>query len=121
VTITNSAGTVVYTGTTSLSAGTQTYSWSGVGNSGVTWPDGTYTLAVSGTSATGAAVTVSSQTSGMVTAVNTSQTPPQITVGGQSYPVSAIQSITGSSSGLSSLSSSLSTLNSNIAALSQLL
>jgi flagellar basal-body rod modification protein FlgD len=121
VTITNSSGTVAFTGTTSLSAGNNTYTWNGVGNSGVTWPDGTYTIAVSATSATGSAVTVASQTSGTVTAVNTSQTPPQITVGGQSYPVSAIQSITSSSSGLSSLSSTLSTLNSNIAALTQLL
>jgi len=28
-----------------------------------------------------------------VTGVNTSQNPPQITVGGQSYPISAIESI----------------------------
>ena len=121
VTITSSSGQVVYTGTTSLSSGNQTYTWNGVGNNGVTWPDGAYTLSVSGTSATGSPLTVASQTSGTVTAVNVSQNPPQITVGGQSYPISAIQSITSSSSGLSSLSSSLGTLNSNIAALTQLL
>jgi hypothetical protein len=34
-----------------------------------------------------------------VTAVNVSQNPPQITVGGQSYPVSSIQSITNSGIG----------------------
>src|SRR5580658_497132 len=103
VTITSSSGQVVYTGTTSLSSGNQTYTWNGVGNNGVTWPDGAYTLSVSGTSATGSPLTVASQTSGTVTAVNVSQNPPQITVGGQSYPVSSIQSITNSSSGLSSL------------------
>ena len=105
VTITNSSGTVVYTGTTSLSSGNQTYTWNGVGANGVTWPDGTYNLSVSATSATGSAVTVSSQTSGTVTAVNISQNPPQVTVGGQSYPLSAIQSIT--SSGASNFLNSL--------------
>jgi flagellar basal-body rod modification protein FlgD len=99
VTITNSNGQVAYTGTTSLSSGTQTYTWNGVGNNGVTWPDGTYNLAVTAQSATGSAVTVTSQTSGTVTAVNVSQNPPQIVVGGQSYPVSAIQSITNSGVG----------------------
>ncbi len=121
VTITNSAGAVAYTGTTSLNSGNNTYTWNGVGANGVTWPDGTYNLAISATSATGSAVTVSSQTSGTVSAVNVSANPPQITVGGQSYPISAIQSITSSSSSLGSLSSSLGTLNSNIAALTQLL
>jgi flagellar basal-body rod modification protein FlgD len=48
VTITSSSGQVAYTGTTSLSSGNQTYTWNGVGNNGVTWPDGAYTLSVSG-------------------------------------------------------------------------
>ena len=99
VTITSSSGQVAFTGTTSLSSGNQTYTWNGVGNNGVTWPDGAYTLSVSAPSATGSAVTVSSQTSGTVTAVNVSQNPPQITVGGQSYPISSIQSITNSGTG----------------------
>jgi flagellar basal-body rod modification protein FlgD len=99
VTITNSSGQVAYTGTTSLSSGNNTYTWNGVGTNGVSWPAGTYTLAVTATSATGSAVTVSSQTSGTVTAVNVSQNPPQVTVGGQSYPISSIQSITNSSVG----------------------
>src|ERR1700761_2756469 len=36
VTITSANGQVAYTGTTSLNAGTQTYSWNGQGNNGVT-------------------------------------------------------------------------------------
>jgi flagellar basal-body rod modification protein FlgD len=105
VTITSSNGQVAFTGTTSLSSGNQTYTWNGVGNNGVTWPDGTYTLSVSATSATGSALTISSQASGTVTAVNVSQNPPQITVGGQSYPISSIQSIT--NSGISNFLGSL--------------
>ncbi len=58
VTITSSTGQVAYTGTTSLSAGSQTYTWNGQGNNGVTWPDGNYTLSINATGANGQPVTV---------------------------------------------------------------
>ena len=68
-----------------------------------TWPAGQYTLAVTATGANGQPVTVSTQVQGTVSGVNLSQNPPQLIVGGQSYPISAVQSI--NSSSLSSLSS----------------
>jgi flagellar basal-body rod modification protein FlgD len=124
VTITNSSGQSIYSGTVPLNAGTQTYTWNGQGSNGVTQPDGQYTLAITAANASGQPVTVSTQIEGTVTGVNVSQNPPQLTVGGQSYPISSIQSInsgSGSLSGLSSLNSSIGTLNSSISALSQLL
>lgn len=119
ITITNSSGQTVYTGTTSLNAGTQSYSWNGQGANGVTWPDGSYTLAIGATGANGQSVSVSTQVQGVVSAVDTSANPPTLTVGGQSVPMSEIQSISSSgSNGLSSsLSSSLSSLNSSISSL----
>lgn len=116
VTITNSSGQTVYTGTTSLNSGTQTYSWSGQSSSGVTEPDGQYTLAISATNASGQSVTVSTQVTGTVTGINLSQNPAEVTVNGQSYPISSIQSIN-SGSGTSGLTSDLSTLNSSISSL----
>lgn len=129
VSITNSSGQTVYTGTTSLNAGTQTYTWNGQGTNGVTWPDGTYTLSINATAANGQAVTVSTQVQGVVTGVNTSSNPPTLTINGQSVPMSQIQSISSSgssvtsslSSGLSTLNSSISSLNTSIGSLSQLL
>jgi flagellar basal-body rod modification protein FlgD len=97
ITITSSTGQVAYTGTTSLSAGNNTYTWNGKGNNGVTWPDGNYTLSITATGANGQAVSVTTQVQGTVTAVNVNQNPPQVTVGGQSYPISAIQSISSGS------------------------
>jgi flagellar basal-body rod modification protein FlgD len=121
VTITNSTGQVAYTGTTSLNAGNQTYTWNGQGNNGVLWPDGNYTLAITATGANGSPVAVTTQVQGTVSAVNVSTNPPQITVGGQSYPISAIQSINSGSSSLSALNSSISSLNSSISSLNSLL
>src|ERR1700731_2845899 len=112
VTITSSTGQVAYTGTMSLSAGNQTYTWNGQGNNGVTWPDGNYTLSINATGASGQAVTVSTQVQGTISSVNVSQTPLQVTVGGQNYPISAIQSINSGSIGNSANSISNSISNS---------
>jgi flagellar basal-body rod modification protein FlgD len=93
VTVTSSAGTTVYTGTLSLNAGTQSFTWNGKGNNGQTWPDGTYTLSINATGANGQAVNVSSQVQGVVSAVNTSANPPTLTVSGQTVQLSQITSI----------------------------
>jgi flagellar basal-body rod modification protein FlgD len=93
VIITNASGKTVYTGSVALSAGTQTYSWNGTNNSGVTQPDGTYTISVKGTSASGQSVNVTTQVSGTVTGVDTSTSPPQLVVNGQNVAMSAITSI----------------------------
>jgi flagellar basal-body rod modification protein FlgD len=93
VTITSSTGQVAFTGPVSLTSGSQTYTWNGKGNNGITWPDGNYTLSITATGANGQPVTVSTQVQGTVSSVNVNQNPPQVTVGGQNYPISAIQSI----------------------------
>ena len=59
VTITSSTGQVALTGTISLTAGSQSYTWNGQGNNGVTWPDGNYTLSINAVGANGQPVTVS--------------------------------------------------------------
>jgi flagellar basal-body rod modification protein FlgD len=122
VTITNSSGQTAYTGTVSLNAGTQAYSWSGQGANGVTWPAGQYTLTVNATGANGQPVTVTTQIQGTVSGINVSQNPPQLTVNGQSYPISAVQSINnGSLSTLTNLNSTLGSLNNSISNLNQIL
>jgi len=122
VTITSSTGQTAYTGTVSLTAGTQTYTWNGQGNNGVTWPAGQYTLAINATGASGQTVTVTTQTQGTVSGINLSQSPPQLTVNGQSYPITAVQSINNGSLGaLNTLNGSISNLNTSVNSLSQLL
>jgi flagellar basal-body rod modification protein FlgD len=94
VTVTSAAGTTAYSGTMSLNAGTQTFTWNGQGNNGQTWPDGTYTLSLTATGANGQAVSVSSQVQGVVSGVNLTSNPPTLTVNGQSVQISQVTSIT---------------------------
>ena len=72
----------------------QSFTWNCRGNNGVTWPDGSYTISISATGANGQPVGVSTQVQGVVSvsAADVSQTPPQLTVGGQKVPISRIQS-----------------------------
>jgi flagellar basal-body rod modification protein FlgD len=93
VTISTSNGQTVFSGPVSLSTGSQTFTWNGKGNNGVTWPDGQYTLTINATNANGQPVSVTTQVQGTVSGIDVSQNPPQLTVGGQNYAISQIQSI----------------------------
>lgn len=94
VTVTNSSGSTAYSGTMSLNAGTQSFTWNGQGNNGQTWPDGTYTLSIKATGANGQAVTVSTQVQGVVSGVNLNSNPPTLKVNGQDVQISQVTSIT---------------------------
>jgi flagellar basal-body rod modification protein FlgD len=93
LTITNSSGQTAFTGTMALNAGSQSFSWNGMGSNGQTWPDGTYNLTVTATGANGQTVNVSSQVQGVVSAVNTNVNPPTLTIGGQTVQISQVTSI----------------------------
>jgi flagellar basal-body rod modification protein FlgD len=94
VTVKSAAGTTAYSGTMSLNAGTQSFTWNGQGSNGQTWPDGTYTLSVTATGANGQTVSVATQVQGTVSGVNLTSTPPTLTVNGQSVQISQVTSIT---------------------------
>lgn len=94
INITNSAGQTVYTTTTPMSAGNQSFTWNGQGNDGTQWPDGQYALTASAIDGSGNSVGITSQIQGVVSSVDLTQSPPLLTINGQSYTVNQIQSIT---------------------------
>src|SRR5690606_8221234 len=81
VTINNSAGSIVYTETGSLDAGPGNFLWDGIGSDGNKRPDGVYSIEIMGTNLAGNAVKVSTQSIGIVTAVDFSGAEPMLTVG----------------------------------------
>ena len=99
VTILDSKNNVVATQTTSLTAGSQTYSWNGKTSAGLTAPDGTYAIKVSASDATGTNVAVDTQLNGTVDSVDLSGTAPVLMIGSQKVPLSSVQSIGLSTSG----------------------
>lgn len=99
VTILDSKNNVVATQSTSLTAGSQTYSWNGKTSAGLTAPDGTYAIKVSASDATGTTVAVDTQLNGTVDSVDLSGTAPVLMIGSQKVPLSSVQSIGLSTSG----------------------
>jgi flagellar basal-body rod modification protein FlgD len=94
VTITNSTGQTVYSGSYAMTAGNgQSFVWNGKGNDGTQYPDGSYTLTAVAKDASGNPVAVTTQIEGEVTSIDLTKSPPLLTINGQTYTVSQIQSI----------------------------
>jgi flagellar basal-body rod modification protein FlgD len=94
VSIANSAGQTVFTGTYSVGAGNnQPFVWNGQGSDGTQWPDGQYTLTATATDSSGNSVGITTQLQGTVSSVDLTQSPPLLTINGQTYTVNQIQSI----------------------------
>ena len=94
ISITNSTGQTVYTNSYTVTAGNnQTFGWDGKGNDGTQWPDGKYTLTATGTDNNGQTVGISTGIQGTVSSVDLTQSPPLLTINGQTYTVSQIKAI----------------------------
>ena len=99
ISIANSTGQTVFTGQYSAGAGSDIpFTWNGQGNDGTQWPDGKYTISATGKDASGNAVGVAAQVQGTVSSVDLTQSPPLLTIDGDSYTLSQVKSIVATSS-----------------------
>jgi flagellar basal-body rod modification protein FlgD len=96
ISITNSTGQTVFSGNYPVNAGdNQVFGWDGKGNDGTQWPDGQYKLTATATDTAGNSVAVSTQIQGVVNSVDLTQSPPLLSINGQTYTVNQIKRITG--------------------------
>jgi flagellar basal-body rod modification protein FlgD len=93
INVSNASGQVVYTTTQSVQPGAQTFTWNGIDKQGTTWPSGPYTISVSAVGANNQNVPVTTGVQGVVTGVDISQSPPTLTVGGQSYALNQVTQV----------------------------
>jgi flagellar basal-body rod modification protein FlgD len=107
-TITNSSGQTVFTQSGTVQPGSQQFNWNGLDNSGKQLPDGNYTLSISAQGANGQSVAIPTTVTGVVSAVDLTQNPPTLSIGGQNYTVSQILSVTQPLNSASSLANSVS-------------
>jgi flagellar basal-body rod modification protein FlgD len=94
VTITDSTGATAYSGTFTVQAGQQKFSWDGKGTDGKQWPDGKYNISVTAKDTSGQTVAMSTQVVGVVDSVDLTQTPPTLSVAGQNFTINQVKSIT---------------------------
>ncbi len=91
--VTNSAGTVVYTAPGSVTAGSNTFNWNGQDNSGNQLDDGTYKLSVTATDPTGNAITTSVASAGTVSQIDMTSGTPKLVVGNMEISPSDIAAV----------------------------
>jgi flagellar basal-body rod modification protein FlgD len=94
VSIANSTGQAVFTGNFTVAAGNnQPFEWNGQGSDGTQLPDGNYTMTATAKDASGNVVAVTTAVEGVVSSVDLTQSPPLLTIGGNTFTVNQIQSI----------------------------
>ena len=93
VTIRSSTGQTVYTGNFSMNPGTQTFQWDGRDGTGTQWPDGNYTISITGKDAAGQTVAIPTEIEGVVDSVDLTKSPPEMSVGGQSFTLDKIKRV----------------------------
>ena len=91
---TNSSGQTVFSGSYSVTSGKdQPFNWNGQGNDGSQLPEGKYTLHATMPDSSGTAMAVSTQVQGVVDSVDLTQSPPLLSIGGQTYTINQIRRI----------------------------
>ncbi|MBV8923808.1 MAG: flagellar biosynthesis protein FlgD [Bradyrhizobium sp.] len=100
ISIASSTGQTVYSGNFSANAGNnQPFTWNGQGSDGTQLPDGLYTLTATAKDSNGNNVAITTEVGGTVNSVDLTQSPPLLSINGQSYTLSQVKAIgTGSSS-----------------------
>jgi len=93
ITIKDSTGQNVYSGTVAVNPGTQNFTWNGRGNDGRLWPDGAYTLTATAVDANQQSVAISTEVQAVVDSVDLTQDTPQLSINGQNYTLDKIKRI----------------------------
>ena len=94
ISIANSSGQTVYSNNFSANAGNnQTFTWNGLGTGGTQFPDGNYTLTATAKDSTGNTVAVTTSVAGVVSSVDLTQSPPLLSIGGQTFTLNQVESI----------------------------
>jgi flagellar basal-body rod modification protein FlgD len=94
ISIANSSGQTVFSNKFAANAGNnQTFAWNGLASDGTQVPDGNYTLTATAKDPAGNTVAISTQVEGVVSSVDLTQSPPLLSIGGQTFTVNQVQSI----------------------------
>jgi flagellar basal-body rod modification protein FlgD len=93
ITITNSVGQTVYTGTFTLGEGNASFVWDGKGNDGTQWPAGAYKLTATAKDSAGKDVGIATEIQGIVDSVDLTATPPLLSIGGENYTTDQIRRV----------------------------
>lgn len=93
INIKDSSGNLAYSGNFTVNAGQQNFRWDGRGSNGTQWPDGNYTISITGKDTSGQAVAISTEVNGTVDGVDLTTSPPTLSIGGQNFTTDKIKRV----------------------------
>ena len=93
VNIKSATGQTVYTTNYTMNAGQQTFVWDGKDASGLQWPDGNYTIAITAQDASGQAVVIPTAIEAPVDSADLTKSPPVLSIAGQDYTLDKIKRV----------------------------
>jgi flagellar basal-body rod modification protein FlgD len=93
VTIKSATGQTVYSGNFSMNPGSQTFQWDGRDANGTLWPDGNYTISITGKDTAGQTVAIPTEIEGVVDSVDLTKNPPELKVSGQSFTLDKVKRV----------------------------
>ena len=94
ITIANANGQTVFTNNYQVTAGKdQAFTWNGKSTDGTQWQDGQYTLTATATDSSGNSQAISTEIQGVVSSVDLTQSPPLLSIDGQTFTVNQIKRI----------------------------
>jgi len=93
INITTPTGQTAFSGNYTMSAGRQPFVWDGKDASGLQWPDGNYTIAVTAQDANGQPVSIPTEIEAPVDSADLTQSPPLLWIAGHDYTLDKIKRI----------------------------
>lgn len=93
VNIKNSTGQNVFSGSYSMLAGVNDFTWDGKSANGVTWPAGNYTMTVTAKDASGQTISVPTEVEGVVNSADLTKTPPLLSIAGQDFTLDKVKRV----------------------------
>jgi len=94
INIKSATGQTVYSSNYALDAGAgQPFVWDGKDSSGLQWPDGNYTIAITAKDANGQPVAVATEIEAPVDSADLTASPPTLSIAGQDYTLEKIKRV----------------------------
>jgi flagellar basal-body rod modification protein FlgD len=76
-----------------MNPGAQQFRWDGRDNNGTLWPDGNYTISITGRDANGQNVSIPSEIEGVVDSVDLTKTPAELSIAGQTFTLDKVKRV----------------------------
>jgi flagellar basal-body rod modification protein FlgD len=93
ITIKSATGQTAYSGSYTMSTGSQQFVWDGKDASGLQWPDGNYTISVTAQDASGQPVAVPTEIQATVDSADLTTNPPVLSIAGLNYTLDKIRRV----------------------------